>query len=929
MTVIDKLRGMVGLNCIVACLGALALTACGSDDPAPPRDTGDGDTDTGGGDTDTGDDVRPDIVPDVEQDSDVEPDAIPDVDADADTDVEPDAPDVDAEVGPTCGDGELDDGEECDDGNNEDGDGCAADCTAELVDACSPCETDDECGGDSLCIELFDGLFCALACPEEGCDDGAECIEILDGEDVIGSVCVPSTNVCGECGNGEVDDGEGCDDGNLDNGDGCDDACQAEASCGDGDLADGEECDDGNLDDGDGCSSLCSEEFCGDGILHEGLGEECDDGNFDNDDGCDDECLNEPFCGDGELDDGEECDDGNVDTGDGCDDECFNESFCGDGELDDGEECDDGNVDNGDGCDESCAIEAFCGDGAVDAGEECDDGNVNDFDGCSSLCVVEVLTCPIRSLTGVGEGFLTGDTCLVGDLDGPASCGSSNSGGDYMFDYTAVDSGTYTFSTVNELRGYDTTLYAKSACDGDELACNDDTGGLGSTIALDIGAGGVVTVVVTGFNISCGVFSLDVTFEAAPACGDGVVAGDEACDDGNLDDDDGCSAVCAIEVCGDSIINGAEECDDGNDVDGDGCSVACIDEFCGDGIHHPLLLEECDDGNDVLGDGCTPLCEQEVCGDGELVGLEGCDDGNLFDGDGCNSECVAEVCGDGILHDGIGEECDDGNALNGDGCSVSCLLQCFDDAIEYLSGATVATGDTTVSLDNHAPSCVDTPGAGDAAFYWRPTHSGSWTIDAEGSSFDTVLMIRDGNDRVCTGAETACNDNSFAVLTSSVTLELGIEDELMIVVDGATPTDFGAFVLNITAPPVPPTETVPSPAADDPLDFGSRLAPFLEGDYIEFTWTTAYPTITGLDITAGIDPNFLTCDTQDFDVIINGTTVGEMSIESGSASQDFSLPFAAVTGPVYTIRYQVNRSVTPGCGAAGFDYTTSTATLIQ
>ena len=992
MTVIDKLRGLVGPRCILTCLGAFALTACGSDDPAPPAVTSGGDTDTGAGDTDAGVDTTPDVVPDADPDADVEPDSEPDVEPDIEPDV-PDAdPDVDPDASPECGDGNVDDGEECDDGNTEDGDGCAADCTEELADACAPCETDDECGGDSLCVELSDGLFCALSCPEDGCDDGEECGEIVDGEDVIGSVCLPTAGACGECGNGEVDDGETCDDGNLESGDGCDDTCQAEAGCGDGDLDEDEECDDGNVEDGDGCSSLCSEEFCGDGILHEGLGEECDDGNFDNGDGCDDECLNEPFCGDGDLDEGEECDDGNLDNGDGCDDACVLEPFCGDGELDEGEECDDGNVDNGDGCDDACVIEPFCGDGEVDEGEECDDGNTDDFDGCSSVCVVEVFTCPIRSMTGIGEGLLTGDTCLVGDLDEPATCGSTNSGGDYMFDYTAEESGTYTFSTVNDLRGYDTTLYAKSACDGDELACNDDTGGLGSSISLDIGAGAVVTVVVTGFNTSCGFFSLDVTFEPGPVCGDGAVAGDEECDDGNLDNDDGCSSVCALEVCGDSIVNGEEECDDGNDVDGDGCSAACIvefcgdgetqealdeqcddgndaigdgctpeceielcgdgvtvgieecddgndvdgdgcsaaciDEFCGDGIHHPLLLEDCDDGNDVLGDGCTPLCQQEVCGDGERVGLEGCDDGNLEDGDGCSSDCVAEVCGDGILHEAIGEECDDGNALNGDGCSASCLIQCFDDAIEYLSGATVATGDTTVLPDNHAPSCVDTPGAGDAAFYWRPTHSGSWTFDTEGSAFNTVLMIRDGDDQLCTGTEIACNDSSFPVLTSSVTLDLSIADELMIVVDGATPTDFGAFVLNITAPPVPPTETVPSPSADDPQDFGPRSAPFVEGDYIEFTWTTAYPSISGLEITAGIDPNFLTCDTQDFDVFINGTDIGDMPIAGGSSSQDFDFTFDAIDGPVYTIRYEVNRSVPPACGAAGFDYAGSSATLV-
>jgi len=70
--------------------------------------------------------------------------------------------------------------------------------------------------------------------------------------------------------------------------------------------------------------------------------------------------LGEPFCGDGNPDDGEECDDGNNEAGDGCSPECTVEEpepFCGDGNLDDGEECDDGNNEAGDGCSPDCTIE--------------------------------------------------------------------------------------------------------------------------------------------------------------------------------------------------------------------------------------------------------------------------------------------------------------------------------------------------------------------------------------------------------------------------------------------------------------------------------------------------------------------------------------------------------------------------------------------
>ncbi len=48
------------------------------------------------------------------------------------------------------------------------------------------------------------------------------------------------------------------------------------------------------------------------------------------------------------------------------------------------------------------------------------------------------------------------------------------------------------------------------------------------------------------------------------ACGDGVKAGGEACDDGDELDGNGCSARCRLEECGNGVIDVGEECDDGN-----------------------------------------------------------------------------------------------------------------------------------------------------------------------------------------------------------------------------------------------------------------------------------------------------------------------------------------------------------------------------
>jgi len=110
----------------------------------------------------------------------------------------------------------------------------------------------------------------------------------------------------------------------------------------------------------------------------------------------------EPYCGDGEVDEGEACDDGNDVNGDGCENDCTKTPpppppppCCGDGRVDEGEACDDGNDVGGDGCENDCTKTPpppppppCCGDGRVDEGEACDDGNDVGGDGCENDCTV-------------------------------------------------------------------------------------------------------------------------------------------------------------------------------------------------------------------------------------------------------------------------------------------------------------------------------------------------------------------------------------------------------------------------------------------------------------------------------------------------------------------------------------------------------------
>lgn len=91
-------------------------------------------------------------------------------------------------------------------------------------------------------------------------------------------------------------------------------------------------------------------------------------------------------------------------------------------------------------------------------------------------------------------------------------------------------------------------------------------------------------------------------------CGDNVVSHGEMCDDGNIDAADACNPLCQISTCGDGFVASllGEECDDQNLDPTDRCLPNCKNAPCGDGIHQ--FEESCDDGNVQDGDGCPSTC---------------------------------------------------------------------------------------------------------------------------------------------------------------------------------------------------------------------------------------------------------------------------------------------------------------------------------
>ena len=223
-------------------------------------------------------------------------------------------------------------------------------------------------------------------------------------------------------------------------------------------------------------------------------------------------------CGNGVTDLSEECDNGSFNTdapgeiGVTCRTDCTY-ARCGDGIKDNGEFCDDGNILNGDYCSSDCmTATGRCGDGVVQTNEICD-----------------------KAPYGNGIGSYCNDDCT--EVSG--SCGDGIVQDNEICDKAEFGAGTGPF-------------YCAADCK-----------------------------------------------KIIGSCGDGTVQPNEICDDGSNNGKYGfCNPACTGpgKRCGDGVKDweGDEACDDGNTEDGDYCSADCLTlyGFCGDGAVQPN--EECD-----------------------------------------------------------------------------------------------------------------------------------------------------------------------------------------------------------------------------------------------------------------------------------------------------------------------------------------------
>lgn len=187
-----------------------------------------------------------------------------------------------------------------------------------------------------------------------------------------------------------------------------------------------------------------------------------------------------------------------------------------------------------------------CGNGLVETGEMCDDGNLTSGDGCSASCTIE----PAATFSGPPLAPTTVNSSIqVAGTFGFFQVQVSNPA--ILIAETGAPAIGACVGTDTLLRLYDSTL-------ANQLASNDDIDGAnnrcsrisGLTTAAARLQPGTYWLRVEDFgnNDPIPAYQLRVELRNQNECGNGLLEAGEACDDGNLNNGDGCSATCQFEI---------------------------------------------------------------------------------------------------------------------------------------------------------------------------------------------------------------------------------------------------------------------------------------------------------------------------------------------------------------------------------------------
>lgn len=191
-----------------------------------------------------------------------------------------------------------------------------------------------------------------------------------------------------------------------------------------------------------------------------------------------------------------------------------------------------------------------------------------------------------------------------------------------------------------------------------------------------------------------------------------------------------------MAVCGDGMIEGDEECDDGNTESWDGCSAACTEEVCPSG--QPPFSVWPDTDEDGAGD--TDASPQLVCELDAGFAANGLD---CDDTDDDVSRLIDEMCDDGVDND-----CDALVDCEDPSCEGSCLT-CTDGIVPRFPDERA----TFLEQDRFDPSCGAAAGEDDLVLFWEADRTGEITLREETFGYADTVFVIEGD---CAGAEIAC-----------------------------------------------------------------------------------------------------------------------------------------------------------------------------
>ncbi|MCH8880871.1 MAG: hypothetical protein IID34_13450 [Planctomycetes bacterium] len=420
------------------------------------------------------------------------------------------------------------------------------------------------------------------------------------------------------------------------------------------------------------------------------------------------------------------------------------------------------------------------------------------------------------SCISVSEGDFAGSTAdNTGSTGDDTSC-AFNDTIDEWYCYTASCTGVATLSTCDQAN-FDTTLAVFGACEGDQIACNDDNcPSFLSELSWDVSAGTTYSVRVSGYNGASGDYTLSISCEVPP--------------EGPVNDD----CVGATPV-----TDGSTDFDNAG-ATLDGTAPAPCDSNMEEDIWF-LYTATCD-GDATIASGCDDAPEPdttlEVFGEGTCPPSStlGCADDNCGTGPGFASTVTVPVtAGNGYLiriggwnggavsgHLVIScEEEGEGGVAGGEDCSTAT-------AIPELPFT--GNGNTCDAVDDYDEICpFNLPGAPDEVYSYTPT-ADQECIDLNlcASDYDTKLYIYENE---CGANPIACNDDTagcgtFASELLGVVLTGG--NTYYIVIDGFASSDCGDYVLEVTGGTCPsPNDTCAESIAieDGDTPFNTSEAP--------------------------------------------------------------------------------------------------------